>query len=244
MPSVRQSRRSPNMQTGQIKGIKLTMRRSVFLVLSLALSVACTAAQAQDLQAAAPPACELHFWPASAVNTYPQPAQAQGGLVWALALGGKKRAEALRAVRSDIASSLDAQGSILALGKADLASRLGLQPASLVIHEEPLDRHGLNDIRTRRAASQSPCYSELIVADILYRNGSWGGQFLDTSFMLREFGASREQSRVTTGGGAIRLISFPAKEGEDTDAANADLNSAFRQGFESFAARVRRAHGS
>jgi hypothetical protein len=213
------------------------MKRCVLLCVAVVLSGASVSANSQDTSSA-PAACELHFWPASAVNTYPQPAQAQGGLVWALALGGKKRAEALQAVRSEIASSLDADGSMLALGKADLAKRLRLQPATLIVHQEPLDGYGLNRIRTRRAASHSPCYSELIVAGILYKNGSFGGHFLDSAFILREFGSGSEPSRVTTGGGPIRLTAYPAKEGQDTQAANADLNSAFRQSFESFVDKI------
>lgn len=220
------------------------MRSGFLLGLVLAFSIPSAAAIAQEVHPPSPVSCELHFWPASAVNTYPKPAQAKGGLVWAMALGGQKRAEALQAVRSEIASNLDAEGSMLALGKSDLAGRLGLQSATLIVHDVPLDAHGLNRIRTRRAASNAPCYFELIVTGLLFKNGSFGGHFLDSSFMLREFGAAGEPSRVTTGGGSIRLNTYPAKEGEDAEAANADLNSAFRQGFESFVTKVSTARGS
>lgn len=222
---------------------KARMRRCVIRALLLAVSVASTSANAQISQPIAQSACELHFWPASAVNTRPQPAQAQGGLIWAYALGGRKRAETLEAVRSDIVASLDAEGSLLALGKDNLATRLGLPPATLIVHDKSLDGSGLYRIKSRRAASTSPCYSELIVTGILYKTGSFsGGHALESSFMLREFGSAAEPARVMTGGGSIKLNAYPAKEGEDTEAASADLNSAFRQSFEKFVAEVSRPH--
>lgn len=219
------------------------MRFSAWAGLVLVLSIPSTIANSKNTNARATELCELHFWPASSVDTYPQPTNAKGGPLWSLAFGGQKRAEALQAVRSDIASSLDGEGSALALGQEDIANRLGFPSSSLVIHDAPLNKYGLSRIRDRRATSNSPCYSELIVTAILFKNGSWGGHFLDSTFMLREFGSRGEPSRVTTGGGSIRLTVYPTKEGQDAEAAQSDLNSAFRQGFDNFVAKVRKARG-
>ena len=218
----------------------MTARMLFGLTLVFSFPTTAVARQADTQTPAPQPACELHFWPASSVNTYPRPAAAQGGPVWSLLLGGKKRAEGLQGIRSDIASSLDAQGSMLALGKGDLAARLGLSSATIVVHEQRIEPgSNLDRIQTRRTSSGSRCYSELVVTGILYKAGSWGGHFLDSSFELREFGAGSEPSRVFRGGGSIKLIRYPAAEGQDTEAASAELNSAFRQGFDKFAGKVR-----
>ena len=68
------------------------------------------------------------------------------------------------------------------------------------------------------------------------------GRSLRTSFMLREFnGNSQPTIKKTTGGNGLKI--FPAKEGEDTTAADAELVGVFQKNFqeatENFAKQAR-----
>ena len=94
----------------------------------------------------------------------------------------------------------------------------------------------VNKIMTRRSDSTAPCYSELIVTDVFYQKAAMWGRSLRTSFMLRAFaqGTQEPTIRKTTGGNGLKI--FPAKEGEDTTAADAELVSVFQKNFTEAAA--------
>lgn len=185
-------------------------------------------AAAAPVTAGAPgsaPQCELHVWPAERFQ-----AMTTGWLGGGL-LDAAIHAEGDKARRSHLASALDSEGQLASLQKLDLVSLLQLPPSKIVTHSEALDRKTVNKIKTRRAASTAPCYSELIVTDVFYQKAAMWGRSLRTSFMLRQFpaGAAEPTIRKTTGGNGLKI--FPAKAGEDTTAADAELVAIFQKNF-------------
>jgi len=197
-----------------------------------------TVAAPQAAVAAAPaPQCELHVWPAERFQ-----AMTTGWLGGGL-LDAAIHAEGDKARRSHLASALDSEGQLISLQKLDLVSLLRLPPSKIVTHAEALDRKTVNKIKTRRSDSTASCYSELIVTDVCYQKAAMWGRSLRTGFMLRQFpaGAAEPTIRKTTGGNGLKI--FPAKEGEDTTAADAELVSIFQKNFteaaENFAKQAR-----
>lgn len=185
-----------------------------------------TVAAPQAAVAAAPaPQCELHVWPAERFQ-----AMTTGWLGGGL-LDAAIHAEGDKARRSHLASALDSEGQLISLQKLDLVSLLRLPPSKIVTHAEALDRKTVNKIKTRRSDSTASCYSELIVTDVFYQKAAMWGRSLRTGFMLRQFpaGAAEPTIRKTTGGNGLKI--FPAKEGEDTTAADAELVSIFQKNF-------------
>lgn len=170
------------------------------------------------------PECELHIWPAERFQ-----AMTTGWLGGGL-LDAAIHADGDKARRSQMASALDPVGQLDALQKLDLIALLKLPASKIVTHEEALDRKTVNKILTRRSDSKASCYSELIVTDVLYTKAAMWGRSLRTSFILRNFGGtSSPLIKKTTGGNGLKI--FPAKKGEDTTAADAELVSIFQKNF-------------
>lgn len=174
--------------------------------------------------------CELHIWPAERFQ-----AMTTGWLGGGL-LDAAIHADGDKARRSQMASALDSAGQLEILQKLDLASLLRLPPSKVIAHDEALDRKTVNKIKTRRASSNAPCYSELIVTDVFYHKAAMWGRSLRTSFMLRTFygQSANPLIRKTTGGNGLKI--FPSKPGEDTTAADAELVSVFERNFTEAAA--------
>jgi hypothetical protein len=164
------------------------------------------------------------------------------GLLGGGLLDAAIHAEGDKSRRSHLASALDSEGQLDALQKLDLISLLQLPPSKIVTHAEALDRKTINKIKTRRSESTAPCYSELMVTDVLYTKAAFWGKSLRTSFMLRTFspGAAEPLIKKTTGGNGLKI--FPAKEGEDTTAADAELVSIFQKNFTEAAANFAKQH--
>ena len=171
------------------------------------------------------PKCELHIWPAERFQ-----AMTTGWLGGGL-LDAAIHADGDKARRSQMASALDMEGQLDALQKLDLIALLKLPASKIVAHDEALDRKTVNKILTRRSDSKSSCYSELIVTDVLYTRAAMWGRSLRTSFILRQFEGGKGAPRIkkTTGGNGLKI--FPAKKGEDTTAADAELVSTFQKNF-------------
>ncbi|MEO7814652.1 MAG: hypothetical protein ABIR87_04320 [Sphingomicrobium sp.] len=200
----------------------------------LALTSAAAAFAPVDAQApissSATNGCEIHVFPAERFQAMTTGWGAGFGALGALA-DSAGHANGDKARRSHLASALDSEGQLAALADANLATSLGHAGATVITHNEALDPKTVNKILTRRAASTSTCYSELIVTDVFYQKAAVWGRSLRTSFMLREFGAATANPIVykTTGGNGLKF--FPAKEGTDTTAADAELVNTFRLNF-------------
>lgn len=175
---------------------------------------------------AAPAPCELHVWPAERFQAM------TSGILGGGLLDAAIHAEGDKARRSHLASALDSEGQLATLQSMDLVSILQLTPGTVVVpHAEPLDRKTINNIKTRRAASQSSCYSELIVGDFFYQKSMVYGRSLRTFFFLRDFGSKQSDPAMYKSWGGNGLKIFPAKEGEDTTAADAELIDTFKFNF-------------
>lgn len=190
----------------------------------------------------AAPRCELHVWPAERFQ-----AMTTGWLSGFGALGAAADAaghgEGDKARRSHLASALDSEGQLAALQQLDLLSLLNMKDRAIITHNEALDRKTVNKIKERRAQSKSPCYSELIVADVFYQKAAIYGRSLKTLFMLRDFGSGTTDPAIykTWGGNGLKI--FPAKEGEDTTAADAELVDTFKKNFVEATANFARQRG-
>lgn len=210
-----------------------------------AAPVASAVVPAPELAMVAPVSqCELHVWPAERFQAMTTGWLSGFGVVGAIA-DSASHADGDKARRSHLASALDSEGQLTALQQLNLVQLLALRNARIVTHSEPLDRKTINKIKTRRAESASPCYAELIVADVFYQKAAIYGRSLKTLFMFRDFGAASKDPATfkTWGGNGLKL--FPADEGQDVSAADAELVDTFKRNFEeaakNFAAKRSRA---
>jgi len=202
-------------------------------------AVVCTAFLCQSEARAQAAPCELHIWPAERMASMTT-GWLGGGLLDS-ALHGAKDAKN----RAQMASALDSPTQLDALESLDLKALLSL-PADtqLVRHEEPIERHSMNKVKTRRSSSTSTCYYELIVADVFYQKAAIYGRSLTTLFMVREFGADQKIDFEYKAWGGNGLKLFPPKEGEDSIAAFDELANVFKKNFEEFASNERKARGA
>jgi len=217
----------------------MTMAMAKRVLVLLAVCASAVPARAQDgvtapaagvsVPTTAPTQCELHVWPAE--RFFAMTTSLLGGGLLDYAVHEKKD----KNNRSQMASALDSESQLDALGSLDLLGLLKLPPATIVKHEKPLDRHTMNKIKERRADSQSPCYSELIVADLFYQKAAIYGRSLRALFMLREFGAASMPTRIYKSWGGNGLKLFPPKKGEDEKPAMDELVRVFKANFEEYA---------
>ena len=204
---------------------------------------AASIAPAVPAAAVAQPQCELHVWPAERFQSVTSGWGSSFGMLGALA-DAAGHANGDKARRSQLASALDSEGQLHALQQLDLPNLLHLPASRIVAHPEALDPKTVNKIMTRRSDSTSPCYNELIVTSVFYQKAAVWGRSLRTSFVLRQFNnpAGTPLVKKTTGGNGLKI--FPAKEGEDTTAADAELVSIFQKNFTEATANFAKQSGS
>ena len=178
--------------------------------------------------------CELHVWPAERFNAMTT------GLLGGGFLDAAIHADKDKSNRTQMASALDPQGQLDALNSLKLADLLKAPVGAVILHPDALDRKTVNKIDTRRAESSSPCYAELIVADVFYHKAAIYGRSLRTLFIYREFGTTEKKPVIYKAWGGNGLSVFPAKEGEDVQAANDELVTVFKANFEEFARNAAR----
>lgn len=181
--------------------------------------------------------CELHVWPAERFNARTTGWLSGLGVLGAIA-DSASHADGDKARRTEMASALDPQGQLASLQSMDLITLLQLKPANIVYHPVALERKTVGKVKTRRAESQSPCYSELIMLDVMYQKAAIYGRSLRTLIWFRDFGSSQNQSVNFRGLGGNGLKLFPAKEGEDVQAANNELVDVFKLNFTEYAANA------
>jgi hypothetical protein len=183
--------------------------------------------------------CELHIWPAERMNSSTSGLLSSFGLVGALMDAGLQSGKDANN-KTLIGSALDSPSQLDALQELDLRALLPLTPGTTIIrHEQPLERKTMNKVKTRRAESTSTCYSELIVADVLYEKKPIYGRSLRTLFMVRHFGNDQKIDAQFKAWGGNGLKLFPPKEGEDAIAALDELVSVYKANFEEFAKKGR-----
>ena len=180
--------------------------------------------------------CELHIWPAQRMTSMTT-GLLGGGLLDAAIHGNRDATN-----RTLLASALDSPSQLDALQALDLRTELKLTPGTTIItHSQPVDRHTMNSVKTRRGESPSKCYSELIVADVFYQKAAIYGRSLRTLFMVRDFGAGEKIAFEYKAWGGNGLKLFPPKEGEDAVAALDELVAVFKKNFQEYANNERKA---
>lgn len=203
---------------------------------SVAAPAPSTALNQQGLQpAAAADGCELHLWPAERMSS--QTSGLLGPGLLSSAINGKRDSSN----QSLMASALDSPSQLNALTSLDLRNLLNRSPGTtIVLHETALERHTMNKIKTRRSDSTAQCYSELIVADVLYQKAMMYGRSLRTLFMLRDFGNDQKIDKEYKAWGGNGLKLFPPKEGDDAIAALDELVGVFKGNFDEYSRNARR----
>ena len=99
----------------------------------------------------------------------------------------------------------------------------------------------MNKVKARRSDSTAQCYSELIVADVLYQKAALYGRSLRTLFMFRDFGKDQTIDREYKAWGGNGLKLFPPQEGEDAVAALDELVGVFKGNFDEYSRNARKA---
>lgn len=185
--------------------------------------------------------CELHVWPAERMAAQTTGWLSGFGVIGAIAdqsANAKKNSDH----QSLLATALDSPSQLDALASLDLRSLLSRTPGTtIVMHETPLERHTMNKVKTRRADSTAQCYSELIVADVLYQKAALYGRSLRTLFMFRDFGNDQKIDREYKAWGGNGLKLFPPQEGEDAVAALDELVGVFKGNFDEYSRNARKA---
>ena len=214
---------------------KLSMRAIAAAMICTSLPLAAALAQDAPAAAAQPdPApesngCELHVWPAERFMSM------SSGLLGPSLLDAVGHAEGDRRRKAAMANALDSPSQLAALTSLDLVGLLKQRQATVITHAEPLERHTINTIKTRRSDSKSPYYSELFVADLFYQKAALSGRSLKSLFIYRDFGSSQTATRIYKNWGGNGLKLFPPKPGEDIEAANNELVTVFKSDFQEFA---------
>lgn len=185
--------------------------------------------------------CELHVWPAERMVAHTSGWLSGLGVIGAIA-DSSAHAKGDSSRQSLLATALDSSAQLDALTSIDLRDQLKLTPGTtIVVHEAPLERHSMNSVKTKRSDSQAACYSELIVADVLYQKSPMYGRSLRTLFMVREFGKDGKIAFEYKAWGGNGLKLFPPKEGEDAVAALDELVTKFKNNFTEYAGNERKA---
>jgi hypothetical protein len=180
--------------------------------------------------------CELHIWPAERMSS------TTTGLFGSGLLDVMMHAGRDAANKTLMASALDSPSQLDALQALDLKTMLSLTPGTTIVrHDAPLERHTINSIKARRSDSTAQCYSELIVADVMYQKAALYGRSLKTLFMFRNFGNDQTIDKQYKAWGGDGLKLFPPKEGEDAIAALNELTGVYKQNFVEYARNARTA---
>ena len=210
------------------------MKTKIALIAAGLSAMLASPAAAQD---AAP--CELHIWPAERMTSVTT-GLLGGGLLDAALHSGTDATN-----KASLATALDSPSQLDALKSLDLSTLIALKPGTVVItHDTALERKTMNKVKTRRSDSTAACYSELIVADVLYQKAAIYGRSLKTLFMIRDFGADQKIDFEYKAWGGNGLKLFPPKEGEDAIAALDELNGVFKKNFDEYANNARKAMSS
>lgn len=187
-------------------------------------------ARAQDALgagAASPVACELHVWPAPALET-----ESEG------AIRNHPRNFDLRDKDGRptlFATALDQQTQQSVLQSLDLPRLLGLSGATLVMHEGPAPVIIAGQPLTRHTASDAPCYAELVLKHLVFEYASLAGSSLQTVYQFSVFGSGAAPLRSFSTMNATQLERYP-DNGETGEAMASIWADALRQDTRKFAA--------
>ena len=185
-----------------------------FAVFALCWSVGVSAQTA----AAGPSDCELHFWGSDKAQTSNY--SGVGGMLGEALAGPRPQSE--ESLLADLPNDAQAE----ALTHVDLASIFKVSSMHVIRETGPLPgKPGKSG--PRLTSSTAPCYAELIVDYIGYTSHITAGRKFGARFWLRRYPTADGPAAVQNGGVDVKVRLYPAKPGEDRQAALAELGKAF-----------------
>lgn len=189
------------------------------------------AAAAQEPVPADPSACEFHVWPGEGlISTY-------YGLVHGSTVNGQIQGR--RGYPAVPPNPIDTARQAEILTAAKPQKLFNLAGHRLVVHSEALPTRAIRTATGRLSDSQSPCYAELIVDDVVLQQDWVNGAALKTLFRYRLFGADAAPQRNFTTWAETDLGSLPVRDPSQNEAATLEIRGAFRNNITRFAASAR-----
>lgn len=197
-----------------------------------AVMLAAPAAQDASQPTAATSSCELHVWPGSGLGSVYH-GWFHGGIVNGAVTG--------RAGYPQVPPNpIDTPAQRELLEAAQPQQLLQLDGHKLVMHDEALPSRVIRSSPGRIAASESACYAELIVDDVLLQQDWVNGSFLRVSFRYRDFGAAQTPGRTFGTWVKAPLAGFSARQPMDVDKLPAEFHRAFTKNISLFADALRK----
>jgi hypothetical protein len=189
--------------------------------------------------AAAAQGCELHVWPSDRFQARNQGYLAGFGVIGTLA-DAASQTGANAEDRARLGAALDSPGQARALAALDLRRLLALPGYEIVPHEAALAPADA-ERALRHANSTSPCYAELIVTRVAFRDSDWSGRSLRVGFLFRDFGDAAAP-RWRHAGRADNLLGvWPPQHPNEVELAAAELITVFKETVEEYARELREA---
>jgi hypothetical protein len=214
------------------------MRRFFRLLPVLAFAGA-TAVAAQESGAAQGPAagapaaqCEFHVWPGEGLTS----------IFYGLFHGSTVNAgqQGRRGYPRVPPDSMTTAAQVALLEAAAPQRQMRHPDYLLIVHDAALDSRIIRTSVSRIAQSQSPCYAELIVDDVVLQQDWLNGAKLRILFRYRDFGPAWLAQRSLTTWADADLDHFPPRADADIPAAQAELRAAYGSAITVFAGMLAR----
>lgn len=174
--------------------------------------------------------CELHVWPGDGLKSV-YFGWFHGGTVDGQLQG---RSGYPQLPRDPIATARQAE----LIEAAAPHTLLGRPDDQLIVHREALDSRTIRTMPGRLSDSSVPCYGELVVDDIVFRQDVIAGTVLMTLYRYRRFDAGPAADYRFANWTKASLKLLPLRPGGDLDAAIAELEGAYVADLKSFAELV------
>lgn len=179
-------------------------------------------------EAPAPTAsCELHVWPGRGFHSVYY-GWAHGGTID----GGAKGRKGYPQIPDE---PLSPAVQLRELAKLDIAGILGLTGTRVVLHEQPLTSTAIRSTPGRQLSESPPCYSELMIDDIVFQNNVINGKWLNVIFRFRQFDGSGPAPVRSYGTYVLqRAKLFPPDVDTDPQPALDELTGTYAQSVNEF----------
>jgi len=178
----------------------------------------------------APPACELHVWPAPGMNSVT--------MGWFKNDVVDKRLQSAPDQVPLAPEVLSPAMQARYLATLPLADALDLAGATVTIYPAPLDRHAARMETGRHSASAADCYNEMIVMSVHYATAPMFGPSLKTMVYLRAFEGKSDTPRAFLNTTDAPLTGYSPRNATSSAAANADLVTAYKRAVSEFVANA------
>ncbi len=180
--------------------------------------------------------CELHVWPSEGLSLIRQNARDNLNTAYLGLFGSNPMTRAnkdntpVQTTAAVASRPLSPASQAALLATASLPDLLGVAGYRTVLHDGPLDTRTLRTVKTRYAASASPCYADLVVDDVVYSREYARGRNLKSFLRFRQFGDSTDAAPVRTFATWVqtKLRIFSIEPPINDASALAELDAAYR----------------